>query len=184
MTGNLRNRRRFLLESAAVAMAAGVGKGIRAQEQKKSGEEAKTREGMVGRGIDFLRVKGQAADGSFSKQVGIGVTALTATAMLRLGRSPEDPTVAKALKFITDNVQPTGGIHLPNGRLMTYETCVAVVCLVEANRDGRYSDVLKKADRFLKELPFDANEGHDPSSFFYGGEGYGGQGRPDRANHA
>jgi squalene-hopene/tetraprenyl-beta-curcumene cyclase len=139
---------------------------------------------MVARGIDYLRVKGQSSDGSFTRQVGIGITALAATALLRHGRSPDDPTVAKALKFITDNVQPTGGIHLPNGRLKTYETCVAVVCLEEANRAHRYDEILKKADTFLKELPFDAAEGHDRSDPYFGGAGYGGQGRPDLSNTA
>src|SRR5262249_34990029 len=47
-----------------------------------------------------------------------------------------------------------------------------------------YDTTLKNADKFLKELPFDAGEGHDPSSFFYGGAGYGGQGRPDLSNTA
>jgi hypothetical protein len=146
--------------------------------------DAKKLESVVSKGIDFLRGKGQASDGSFSKQVGLGVTALAATAMLRHGRSPDDPTVSAALKFILENVQASGGIHLPNGRLRTYETCVAVVCLEEANRDHRYDAILKKADVFLKEIPFDAAEGHDPSSFFFGGAGYGGQGRPDLSNTA
>ena len=178
------DRRRFVVASASVAVAAGVAGVVRGQEAKGGGGDAKKLEGMVTKGIEFLRSKGQAADGSFSKQVGIGVTALAATAMLRHGRSPDDPVVAKALKFLADNVQPSGGIHLPNGRLMTYETCVAVVCFEAANRDGRYAAILKNADKFLKELPFDATEGHDPSSFFYGGAGYGGQGRPDLSNTA
>jgi squalene-hopene/tetraprenyl-beta-curcumene cyclase len=178
------DRRRFLVQSAAVAATAGVAHRAWGQEKQAGGGEAIKLETAVTKGIDFLRTKGQAADGSFSKQVGIGVTALAATAMLRHGRSPDDPVVAKALKFITDNVQPSGGIHLPNGRLMTYETCVAVVCLEAANRGGRYDTILKNADKFLKELPFDATEGHDPSSFSYGGAGYGGQGRPDLSNTA
>jgi squalene-hopene/tetraprenyl-beta-curcumene cyclase len=77
-----------------------------------------------------------------------------------------------------------GGIHLPNGRLKTYETCVAVVCLQEANRDGRYDALLKKADGFLKELPFDGGESYDRDSPYFGGAGYGGQGRPDLSNTA
>jgi len=46
----------------------------------------------------------------------------------------------------------------PNGkgRLNTYETCVAVVCLEEANRDHHYNAIHKKVDQFPKELPFDA----------------------------
>jgi squalene-hopene/tetraprenyl-beta-curcumene cyclase len=183
MAGTNVLRRSFLEAAALAAGAYGLGP-ARGQERSARGADLKTLESVVTKGIDFLRGKGQAADGSFSKQVGIGVTALAATAMLRHGRSPDDPSVAKALKFISENAQPTGGIHLPNGRLKTYETCVAVVCLEAANRDGRYDQMLKKADAFLKELPFDATEGHDPSSFSFGGAGYGGQGRPDLSNTA
>ena len=178
-------RRRFVQLSGIFAATAWAAKYTVGQDQAKSIArlpDPKKIDSAVSKGIDFLRVKGQATDGSFTKQVGIGITALAATALLRHGRSPDDPVVAKALQFLEQNVQPTGGIHLPNGRLKSYETCVAVVCFQEANRNGRYDKLLNKADTFLKELPFDAGEGHDPSSFYYGGAGYGGQGRPDLSN--
>ncbi len=177
-------RREFLAASSSLAAAAWLVQPGQAQEKSATTADPKQYEAAVAKAIDFLRVKGQATDGSFSKQVGIGVTALVVTGLLRHGRSPDDPVVANALKFILENVQPTGGIHLQSGRLKTYETCVAVVCLEEANRDHRYDEILKKADKFLKELPFDAAEGHDPSSFYFGGAGYGGQGRPDLSNTA
>jgi len=178
------NRREFVAASGAL-LALGASKWAFAQEAViATGADPKKLSTTVEKAIEFLRVKGQAADGSFTKQIGIGVTALAATALLRHGRSPQDPTVAKALGFIEQNIQPTGGIHLPNGRLKTYETCVAVVCLEEANRDGRYDERIKNAAKFLKELPFDAAEGHDPSSFYFGGAGYGSQGRPDLSNTA
>jgi squalene-hopene/tetraprenyl-beta-curcumene cyclase len=178
-------RRDFLAISSSLAASIWLPCQSHAQEKSTATTAGpKQYEATVAKAIDFLRVKGQAADGSFSKQVGIGVTALAATALLRPGRPPDDPVVASALKFILENVQPTGGIHLPNGRLKTYETCVAVVCLEEANRDHRYDETLKKADKFLKEIPFDAAEGHDSTSFYFGGAGYGGQGRPDLSNTA
>jgi squalene-hopene/tetraprenyl-beta-curcumene cyclase len=178
-------RRTFLATTSSLAASAWLAHNSHAQEKSSSTTpDPKQYEATVNKAIDFLRVKGQAADGSFSKQVGIGVTALAATGLLRHGRSPDDPVVANALKFILENVQPTGGIHLPNGRLKTYETCVAIVCLEEANRDHRYDETLKKADKFLKEIPFDAAEGHDQTSFYFGGAGYGGQGRPDLSNTA
>jgi len=188
MTNQTLSRRHFLATSSALTASAWLNHHSLAQEnstdKSATTPDPKQYESTVAKAIDFLRVKGQSADGSFSKQVGIGVTALVATGLLRHGRSPDDPVVASALKFILENVQPTGGIHLPNGRLKTYETCVAVVCLEEANRDHRYDETLKKADKFLKEIPFDAAEGHDPSSFYFGGAGYGGQGRPDLSNTA
>jgi squalene-hopene/tetraprenyl-beta-curcumene cyclase len=173
-------RREFLAASAALAAAGSLPRlGLAADAV---GPDPKQYEALVSKAIDFLRTKGQADDGSFTRQIGIGVTALAATALLRHGRTPDDPTVAKALKAIEAAIQPTGGIHAPNGRLKTYETCVAVVCLSLANKDGRYDKALKDADKFIKGVPFDAQEGHEKDSFFFGGAGYGGQGRPDLSN--
>lgn len=184
-------RRQFVAASSALAIAASS---LRARAAEDSQTEGSKVEGsgvdpqqfqqIVDKGINFLTVKGQAADGSFTKQIGIGITALAATALMRHGRTPDDATVAKALKYIEQNVQPTGGIHAPNGRLKTYETCVAVLCLNEANRGGKYDATLKKAEAFIKQIPFDADEGNSPEDFQFGGAGYGGQGRPDLSNTA
>jgi len=179
------NRRQCLISGASIAATLVIRLPAWSAETKSlTAADQKKLESLVTKGIDYLQTKGQAEDGSFTKQIGIGVTAMAATALLRHGRSPDDPAVAKALKFLEQNVQPTGGIHLPNGRLKTYETCVAVLCFSTANRAGKYDKLLKNADKFLKELPFDAQEGHEPDSFFYGGAGYGGQGRPDLSNTA
>lgn len=175
-------RRRFLAASSLLAAAACLRRAVGADAPAEV--DPKKYQEIVDKGINYLSVKGQADDGSFTKQVGIGITALAATAMLRHGRTPDDPTVAKALKYIEQNVQPTGGIHAANGRLKTYETCVAVLCLNEANREGKYDAILKKADAFIKQIPFDAEEGNSPEDFQFGGAGYGGQGRPDLSNTA
>ena len=45
---------------------------------------------VVNRGVDYLALRGQAVDGSFSSQAGIGVTALATAAMLRNGRTARD----------------------------------------------------------------------------------------------
>ncbi|MDX1945403.1 MAG: prenyltransferase/squalene oxidase repeat-containing protein [Pirellulaceae bacterium] len=175
------SRREFLAASAAL-VALGIARTGQAADE--TGPDPKQYETVVTKGIDFLRTKGQADDGTFTKQIGIGITSLAATAMLRHGRSVDDPTVAKALKALEASVQPTGGIHAPNGRLKTYETCVCTLALKEANKDGRYDKILANADKFLKEIPFDAAEGHGQDSFYFGGAGYGGQGRPDLSNTA
>jgi squalene-hopene/tetraprenyl-beta-curcumene cyclase len=178
------HRRHFLAASAAVTASGFASRFVLAQE---SGADSKQYEAIVSKGIEYLSTKGQAVDGSFTKQAGVGITALAATALLRLGRSPDDPTVAKALKFLESSVQPTGGIHAANGRLKTYETCIAVTCFATANRNGKYDTLLKNADKFLKGVPFDAAEGHEKDSFYFGGAGYGeatvgGRGRPDLSN--
>jgi squalene-hopene/tetraprenyl-beta-curcumene cyclase len=137
---------------------------------------------MVDRGIDYLRQPGQAEDGSFSKRVGPGVTALVTTAVLRHGRTVRDPLVARSLEYLEDFVQEDGGIYAPKSRLPNYETCLAIVCFKEANADGRYDKLLQRADAYVKGLQRDSDEGKDKSDVAYGGAGYGKEGRPDLSN--
>jgi len=136
----------------------------------------------VDRAIDFLRVKGQATDGSYSASAGPGVTAVVTTAILRSGRSPNDPLVAKSLKYLEGFIQTDGGIYQPGALFRNYETCLNVLCFGEANRDGRYDKVLQNADRFLKRLQWDEGEDLDRTSDYYGGAGYGKHERPDMSN--
>ncbi len=142
---------------------------------------AKELEKTVQGGIAFL-AKSQAQDGSFTPQIGPGVTALVTTAILRHGRTPSDPVVAKGLKYLEGFVQPSGGIHDPKSRLKTYETCLAMLCFKEANKDGRYDKLLKNANAYVKGLQKDADDGKSKSDVDYGGAGYGGEGRPDLSN--
>src|SRR2546423_6269502 len=67
---------------------------------------AAAREQAVARAVDFLRTKGQADDGSYSAASGPAVTALVTTALLRNGRTPNDPQIAKSLKYLEGFVQP------------------------------------------------------------------------------
>jgi squalene-hopene/tetraprenyl-beta-curcumene cyclase len=136
---------------------------------------------LVDRGISFL-TGAQAEDGSFSKQAGPAVTALVATAMLQNGRTPSDPVVAKALKYVESHVRPDGGIYAEGSKYRNYETCLAIRCFAAANKDGRYDDLLRKAETYVKEIQWDGGEGHDESSDSYGGAGYGSHNRPDLSN--
>ncbi|MHB1035678.1 MAG: prenyltransferase/squalene oxidase repeat-containing protein [Pirellulales bacterium] len=139
-------------------------------------------EKTVNKAVAFLRVKGQAPDGSFTAASGPGVTALVTTALLRSGLGPDDPFVAKSLKYLEGFIQPSGGVHPPESLVGNYETCLAVMCFTEANRDGRYAKVLKNADRFLKGIQWDETEGIDRANMSYGGAGYGTKKRPDLSN--
>ena len=67
----------------------------------------------VDRAVEFLRTKAQAPDGSYSAASGPGVTAIVAAAILRNGRSPDDPLLARSLKYLEGFVQPDGGIYQP-----------------------------------------------------------------------
>ncbi len=136
----------------------------------------------VQKGIEFLRTKGQAEDGSFSAAAGPGITAIVATSLLANGRTPDDPVVAKSLRYLERFVQPDGGIYAPKSRLRNYETCLGVLCFSAANRDGKYQKILKEAEKFLQGLQFGDEDGRKPDDISYGGVGYGGAERPDLSN--
>jgi Squalene-hopene cyclase C-terminal domain len=144
--------------------------------------DAQTLENTVQKGIEFLRVKGIAEDGSYSNRAGIGVTALVATALMRHGVPPTDPAVAKSLAYLERHAQPAGGIFPSGSRLKNYETCLAVLCFSEANRDGRYDNILKGANGYLKGLQGSEQNGQTLSDPGYGGAGYGGDSRADLSN--
>ncbi|MCE9603421.1 MAG: hypothetical protein K8U03_00805 [Planctomycetia bacterium] len=139
---------------------------------------AAERERAIALGVEYLRSKGQAADGSFTAVAGPGITALVATSLMRVGITPEDPVVAKSLAYLKTFVQPNGGIYKVGSHLGNYETCLAIVCFAEANKDGKFDETIKKADAYVKSLQF----GGEPSDLSYGGVSYGKEGRPDLSN--
>ena len=139
---------------------------------------------MIGKAIDYLRTKGRGADGSYSKQTGIGVTALVTTALLRHGRTPDDPLVADSLNFLAANVQADGGIYAPKSQFQNYETCVALMCFTEANPDGRYAKIIAGADKYLRGLQVNEDKGVGKDDLSYGGGGYSEKRRPDLSNTA
>jgi squalene-hopene/tetraprenyl-beta-curcumene cyclase len=142
---------------------------------------AKKYEEAVAKGIRFL-ASSQADDGSYNAAAGPGITALVTTSLLRHGRSPQDPQVAKSLKYLEAFIQKDGGIYKEGSTHKNYETCLAIQCFSAANYDGRYDKTLKNADRFIKGEQWDAEEGKTKADFEYGGAGYGGKKRPDLSN--
>jgi squalene-hopene/tetraprenyl-beta-curcumene cyclase len=136
---------------------------------------------LVDRGVAYL-TGAQAEDGSFSKQSGPAITALVAAALLENGRSPSDPVVAKALKYVESNVRPDGGVYAKDSKYRNYETCLAIRCFSAANKDGRYKELLDRAAKYVKGAQWDEGEGLDESSDAYGGAGYGSHNRPDLSN--
>lgn len=143
-----------------------------------------TKQQIAGRGLAFLRDHGQAADGTFSIRAGSGITSLAITASLRHTRSLDDPMVVRGVKALLSFAKPDGGIYA-NDRLKNYETCVAIVALSEANRiagDGRYDEILKKAERYVRGMQIGANGATNEADPQFGGVGYGGPERPDLSN--
>src|SRR4030095_11852639 len=108
-------------------------------------------------------------------------TALVAAGILRQGRSPEDPVVAKALKYVEGFVKEDGGIYGTTNK--NYETAIAIVCFKEANRNGKYDALIKNADKFIKGFQWGGDGKTKPSDIQFGGAGYGRTGdRPDLSN--
>lgn len=151
---------------------------------QSSAQEASQRKLIVAKAIQYLKVRGQNSEGAISPKIGIGVTALGATALLENGISIADPAVAKALKLVEEAAKPDGGIYADGSRLMMYETSVAMLCLQKANQAGKYDAILKQAAGFLKGQQFDEEDSLEPNDFEYGGAGYGGKSRPDLSNTA
>jgi squalene-hopene/tetraprenyl-beta-curcumene cyclase len=141
-------------------------------------------EDSVNKAVEYFRTKGQAANGSYSAEASPAITALVTTAILRTGRTADDPLVAKSLAYLQTLVRADGGIYAEKSTHQNYETCVAIQCFAAANRDKRYDELLKKAEAFVKGIQWDASEGHDKSSVNYGGAGYGNSKRPDLSNTA
>jgi squalene-hopene/tetraprenyl-beta-curcumene cyclase len=111
------------------------------------------------------------------------VTALVTTSILRHGRSPDDPVVAKALRYLERFVRDDGGVYGEGSNNKNYETSIAVVCFKEANRGGKYDALLKRADAFLKGYQWGNDNQTSPDDVKYGGAGYGRTGdRPDLSN--
>ena len=143
--------------------------------------DAKLYQQTVEKGIDYLIHKGQQPDGSYGKDVGPGVAAICTTALLKHGRSPDDPAVAKSLKYLESFIHDDGGIYSPGSFVKNYETSLAIQCFAAANVDRRYKTVLAKADKYIKTI----QSGGEPSDFNYGGSGYEPQkkgSRPDLSN--
>ncbi len=174
---NFRHNRRFFVTLVAVLL---VGNAAAGQETATVSKTETQRRQIVAKGLEFLATEGQSDAGTFSDQVGPGVTALAITSALRNGQSTNDPMVAEGLKSLEGFVKPDGGIY-GNGRLKNYETCVAMVCFAEANKTGKYNDILNRAKEFVTGMQYGQGQ-RDPSDPWYGGVGYGGAGRPDLSN--
>lgn len=154
-----------------------------AAEVKTVGPDPQLHQTTVGRAIEFLAAQ-QSEEGSVSPQIGIGPTAIATLGLLRSGRTVADPQVAKGLKYLEEYVQESGGIHMPGGRIPVYETCIALICFKEANRDGQYDKTIAQADAFVRGGQWDESRDKEKSELYYGGVGYGGKSRPDLSNTA
>lgn len=142
---------------------------------------------LVAKAVAYLKTS-RDENGAYSAHLGPAITAMVATGLLRNGRSIDDPMVADAVDYVAGFVQPDGGVYSPGSTHRNYETCIAVMLLKEAaaapGATEDYADTLAGAEKFLRGLQWDEDEGHDVSSTSYGGAGYGRHKRPDLSNTA
>ncbi|MCA9033487.1 MAG: terpene cyclase/mutase family protein [Planctomycetaceae bacterium] len=136
---------------------------------------------MQKKALQFLEVT-QNEDGSWTRSDAVGITALVTSSLIETGKSVDDPIVAKALNYLVKNQQPEGGIFAAGSRHQNYETCIALMALADANKDGRFNQHIKKAETFLRGLQWDEGEGIESSDGAYGGGGYDSKQRPDMSN--
>ncbi len=144
-----------------------------------------TPEALIDRGIAFLR-ETQAEDGSWTPDFGPAITALAITPMLdHPDIDHTDPAVAKAIEYILSFVQEDGSIH--SGLLQNYNTSICVSALARVEGRPDIDLVVQNALAFLRTLQW--HDQFDPDGNpvtqahpWYGGAGYGSNGRPDMSN--
>jgi squalene-hopene/tetraprenyl-beta-curcumene cyclase len=151
-------------------------------DQKTFGPDAKKLADVRQRAINFLKTS-QADDGTWTSNNSSGVTALAVTALVESGVPLDDPALAKGLRALEKFVQKDGGIYAPGTGHKNYETCVSVMALKAADAGGKYDKILARADKFLRGLQWDEEEGIDKADVRYGGADYGpSKKRPDLSN--
>ena len=150
---------------------------------------------VAARAIEYLRAAQDPATGAWAHNPDgpnlPAITGLVVNGMLKDPRiDARDDHVARGLDYILSMQQPDGGIYdviLPN-----YNTAICLSALAEAHtpQAGR---AVSRGRGFLRGLQYheggeweaeapDFSEPVDPSHPYYGGVGYGRNGRPDMSN--
>jgi hypothetical protein len=131
---------------------------------------------VLEKAVAYLKTS-QGKDGSFSPKLGgPGITAVVTAGLMRGGIGPDEPVVAKGLKYLEGQIKSDGGIYSKG--LANYTTSVAVMAFQEANKGGKYDTIIKNAGAFLKGIQKES----DPKNTAFGGFGYTAKDRPDLSN--
>ncbi|WP_397570156.1 prenyltransferase/squalene oxidase repeat-containing protein [Schlesneria sp. T3-172] len=134
------------------------------------------------RGANFLKTS-QAADGSWTSPESPGISGLVTYALLESGVPADDPVLVKGLKHLQSFVQPNGGIYSPKTHHGNYETAISLLAFNAANKSGEFTDLIKGAEKYLRNLQWDETEQTPSSDVKFGGAGYGRTNdRPDLSN--
>jgi len=155
---------------------------LHAQIVQLSDKQNNQFDAMRSKAVAYLQNIGQAADGSFSGEAGPGITSIVTVALIRNGVTEADPAVAKALNYLLGFRRPDGGIYQEGSLYRNYETCLAILCFVEANKDGKYDEVIERANAFVREIQVGSDGSVARNKDEFGGSGYGKHKRPDLSN--
>lgn len=137
----------------------------------------------ISRGLTYL-LSSQDADGAWqaSGQPHPSITALAVKCIADSpSHGPRHDAARRGMEYVLRFVQPDGGIYRPDDNQPNYQTSVALMALASM-RDDRYEGSVRNAQQFLRKLQWDEGEGHEQSSAWYGGAGYGKHKRPDLSN--
>lgn len=137
----------------------------------------------IDRGLAYLAA-GQQADGGWEAfgQSHLGVTALVVKSLAQdANYGPKHAVTKRGVAFILRHVQPDGGIYAPGQGMKNYLTSVSLMALASIDSPAA-NKTIPRAQEFLKNLQWDSGEGHETSSSWFGGAGYGQHKRPDLSN--
>jgi len=110
------------------------------------------------------------------------VTALVVKALAQdADYGPDHPAVRKGTDFVLRFSQPDGGIYVDGEGMPNYHTSVALMAMASL-KHPEHAETIRDAQAFLKKLQWDDGEGHETSSPWFGGQGYGKNKRPDLSN--
>jgi squalene-hopene/tetraprenyl-beta-curcumene cyclase len=155
---------------------------LHAQAVQLSDKQNNQLDAMKSKAVTYLQDIGQAEDGSFSGEAGPGITSIVTVALLRNGVTVEDPAVAKALSYLSGFRRPDGGIYQEGSLYRNYETCLSILCFVEANSNGKYDEVIDRANAFVRKIQVGSDGSVARNKDEFGGSGYGKHKRPDLSN--
>ncbi|MHC4141593.1 MAG: prenyltransferase/squalene oxidase repeat-containing protein, partial [Planctomycetota bacterium] len=117
--------------------------------------------------------------------IAVAVTALAVKAMIQADSPTADRAVVVdvrfqlALRFVRSAQRDDGAYE--GGALTNYVTSMVVMALATIDRHD-FRDELRDATTWLQVNQWDQTEGLSPRQDWFGGAGYGNQGRPDLSN--
>ena len=153
------------------------------------GQDAAKIRQSIDKAIVYLRSTQDTVGGWVTPRTTIGPTTVILAGLLDAGVDIDDPMIRNGLRYVEAMTGEDGGIYTPDGFLQNYETSCAIMMFARANAAHKkkhgtepYTELLVRAERYLRGQQFDESKGLTPAHPNYGGVGYGRGTRPDMSN--